>query len=682
MGTGIWSLGEGKGNSAVTTLTWVGIALAGALSLAAPACVRPLLSRLGVLDVPNDRSSHTRPTIRGGGIAPAIGLTVGTLCVYLALAAADPDAARLVGLIGAASVAAALIGLVEDVKGLPTAVRAAGQLLVGAALSAALVTVSHLSWWLIPFGAVAFAAYVNFVNFMDGINAISSLHGLAAGLGYAVLGWTTGSDWLVAAGLLIAVCLVAFLPWNLVPPGMFLGDVGSYLLGGGLAAVALTSFAVGLHPLCAMAPLTIYLADTIATLLRRAVRKEPIFQAHRSHTYQRLTDTGLSHVAVALIVTASTVLTTASGLLLIYTGRPILTVSLLLLLALLYLSLPGLAERLQRPNPSQDLCPVSEPAPIPARPNWAPETWAVLGATGFIGSALADHLREVGCPVIAIPAPRVLLDPASDSGGEVAALAEGMPETDALTLALRGASVVVNAAGLATPDGPSSAELYGANALLPAVIAKAADRADVTRVIHLSSAAVQGHRQVLDDSADVEPFSAYSRSKALGEQAFLAAAAPDSTTDLLIVRATSVQGPSRGTTINLKRLARSPLASVAAPGDQPSVVSSVDGLVRFVHAVGVEQGAQRAIQLQPWEGLSAFQVLELAGGKKPKVLPVWFCRSAVAAARTVSALIPKLRGGVRRIEVMWFGQQQVTTTRRSAHSEHLRAVLGSSEVAQ
>ena len=86
-----------------------------------------------------------------------------------------------------------------------------------------------------------------------------------------------------------------------------------------------------------------------------------------------------------------------------------------------------------------------------------------------------------------------------------------------LAAAFAGVQVVVNAAGLATPGGTDSPALRGANALLPLVVADAADAAGVQRFVHLSSAAVQGHRPFLDESSHVQPFSAYSRSKALGE---------------------------------------------------------------------------------------------------------------------------------------------------------------------
>jgi dTDP-4-dehydrorhamnose reductase len=495
---------------------------------------------------------------------------------------------------------------------------------------------------------------------MDGINAISSLHGLVVGLSFAGMGAIAGHHWLVIAGLLIAVSFGTFLPWNLVPPGVFLGDVGSYLLGGAIAATALAAAFAGLPLIVAVSPLTVYLADTLVTLVRRSARGEPILSAHRTHTYQRLTDTGLSHLAVALIVSFLTVLSAVVGVVTLATGlNAMLTLVALLVLAGGYLALPRLRGNVL-PTPSNaPLAAVAAPLPIEERPAFAPRRWAVLGASGFVGSAVASQLRDRGYHVVAVPAPRLRLDPASADGATVAKVATTEESVHALATELLGVEVVVNAAGMATPDGAATPEMYGANALVPAVVAVAASEAGATRVVHLSSAAVQGRRAVLDETTDTAPFSPYSRSKALGEHALLETAKVFPGVDVLIVRATSVQGRGRPTTESLRRVARSPIASVAAPGTQPTVVSSLSGLVDFVVRIGSTPRGLPAILLQPWEGLSVSDVLRLAGGREPRRLPAPLCRVIVGIGRVVGHVVPEVAGVVRRVEVMWFGQEQV-----------------------
>ncbi|WP_298251476.1 NAD(P)-dependent oxidoreductase [uncultured Arthrobacter sp.] len=281
-------------------------------------------------------------------------------------------------------------------------------------------------------------------------------------------------------------------------------------------------------------------------------------------------------------------------------------------------------------------------------------SWAVVGGSGFVGAAVLDALTAAGIDARTVPAPRLTTE--AESAAALVAEAHRY-DVGALGTALRGHDVVVNAAGMATPSAPAGPELLGANALLPAVVACAAARAGVHRVIHLSSAAVQGSARRLDETTAVQPFSAYSRSKALGEQALTALDPPE--LSVVILRATSVQGHGRPTTASLAKLARSPLASVAAPGTAPSPVTSVGALADLVVAIGRHGAAVPGIVLQPWEGLSVRTVLEAAGGR-PRLLPAVLCRTAVSAGFRISSLLGgRLDGQVRRVELLWFGQDQV-----------------------
>ncbi|MET4061278.1 nucleoside-diphosphate-sugar epimerase [Arthrobacter sp. UYP6] len=306
---------------------------------------------------------------------------------------------------------------------------------------------------------------------------------------------------------------------------------------------------------------------------------------------------------------------------------------------------------------TQHLSPQETEVQQTSAPEQASAPWVVLGSSGFIGSAVCAGLKEAGITVRTVSAPR-LESAAHDVPGlleEAARLAAVRAE---LAAAFTGAAVIVNAAGLATPGGTDSPALRGANSLLPVVIADAADAAGVRRFIHLSSAAVQGHRPFLDETSFVQPFSAYSRSKAGGEHALAARAAGPCST--VTIRATSVQGPQRATTAKLVRLAASPLATVAGSGSAPSPVSSVDSLVQFIRTVGLHAGSVPAVVLQPWEQSTVAGVLEAAGGRKPRRLPEWFCRSALWGGYRLSSLAgERLHGPLRRLEMMWFGQRQV-----------------------
>lgn len=290
-------------------------------------------------------------------------------------------------------------------------------------------------------------------------------------------------------------------------------------------------------------------------------------------------------------------------------------------------------------------------------------TWAVIGASGFVGSRIAEYARAHDIHVLDVVAPRLAAPSTTASSARETAAGARVAE-DELVVAFAGARVVVNAAGLATPDSELSPSLVGANSALPLVAFSAARRAGVERFVHLSSAAVQGPVAVLDESTETMPFSPYSQSKAWGEHLLVEAddaGGEDDVTELVVVRATSVQGAGRPTTTRLRRLAASSFASVAAPGDAPTPVTSVAALAEFVTAVGAFEGRVPVVVLQPWEGLTVTSVLEAAGRRSPRRLPRALCRFVVGSARVVSRLLGgRLAGPVRRVELMWFGQGQTS----------------------
>lgn len=635
---------------------WVALIAATVVSATSPTVLRPVLQRVGVVDIPNSRSSHATPTLRGGGLGPLTGLIAGGVVVVATSAVPSvPD--FLVCALGAA--AFSILGLVEDVRGLSVLVRGVSQILIGTASVLTLPAIAPQPIW-IPLICVFFLAYyVNVANFMDGINGISGMHGIVAGLSYATIGFFAGAGSVAFFAVLVACVFGAFLPWNLSKRGLFLGDVGSYLLGGAVGLLAVVSALNGVNILAVLAPITIYAVDTGSALIRRILRGEPVLRPHRLHTYQRLTDTGLSHVGAALLVSAFSAGTSLIGLAVVSLGlNPIVAGIAIGALAAVYLSLPRMrGSVLPRPVvyalPDVEVVTSTGTASPPA-----PQVWVVMGASGFVGSSLLRHLSGLGYQVRPVSAPRLLLDPETNDLDTLREIAESSNALPALTSALCGADVVINAAGLATPDSAGGDALYGANALLPSVFAGAAIRAGVHRIIHISSAAVQGRRRVLDETIEAAPFSFYSHSKALGERAFLYSFSNKAEAQRVVVRATSVQGPGRATTQSLVRIAQSPIASVAAPGSQPTTVSTIDGLVEFITKVGQSPEVLWPILLQPWEGYTADDVLQMAGGTAPRRLPRWFCTTLLLVARVVGRVVPEIAGAARRLELMWMGQAQ------------------------
>ncbi|NVM94053.1 UDP-phosphate glycosyltransferase [Arthrobacter wenxiniae] len=321
------------------------------LALGLPAAVRPLLVRAGVLDVPSARSSHHKPTIRGMGITTAVALPAALLlAIFLPQGSVGPAQAHAtLVVILLVSLSAAAIGWVEDIRGLAIGIRAGLQLAVGAVATAAVAVIdpgAQQLWW-IPAGAVAVAAYVNVTNFMDGMDGISGTHGLLVGGFYAFGGAVTGHEWLVYAGVAIAAAFAGFLPWNLAGNKVFMGDVGSYLLGASISVTAMAAFLAHVPVEYIFSPVLIYLVDTFVTFLRRLLAGERWYASHRQHVYQRLNIVGLSHLQATGVVCAATVVV---GVLGIVAARgnslaQVVATSLCVLVVLLYLRTPTLFQR-------------------------------------------------------------------------------------------------------------------------------------------------------------------------------------------------------------------------------------------------------------------------------------------------------------------------------------------------
>lgn len=276
----------------------------GSWSIGFPVC--RLLSRVGLLDKPNDRSSHAVPTVRGGGL----GIVVIVLVLGGAAGLHPPSVlsvAWLLLLFGLAGVS-----FCDDLRSLPWKVRFGTHGLVSAAFLCALSRQGGFEGLSVPMasglGVVLFlflAGYANAFNFMDGINGIAASQAAVTGLGTIAVAVAAGVSFTHPALVLAAIMAGAaagFLPHNFPKARMFMGDVGAVFLGFGLAAIAVWIAADRgwwlLVPLgCLHAN---FILDTAITVARRILRGEVFHQAHREHFYQRLVRAGWSHTRVTL----------------------------------------------------------------------------------------------------------------------------------------------------------------------------------------------------------------------------------------------------------------------------------------------------------------------------------------------------------------------------------------------
>jgi len=265
------------------------------------------LRHFQVFDHPSVRSFHDHATVRGGGIALAIGAVV-ALAVSPSIGGRD----RLA--LACPAVLFAAIGLVDDLHGVDARRRLALQAAAGAMVVMLLVALGP-AWpvWgllLLPLWLVAF---VNAFNFMDGINGISCATAIVAGSVWWAIGRQTDVSVVAGGGVIVAAVALAFLPFNFPTARLFLGDVGSYFIGAWLAVVVALGLRAGIPVEALIAPLALYLIDTGITLARRVLRGERWYEAHCEHTYQRLMQAGWSHATTTAFVGGCTLVISSLG---------------------------------------------------------------------------------------------------------------------------------------------------------------------------------------------------------------------------------------------------------------------------------------------------------------------------------------------------------------------------------
>jgi UDP-N-acetylmuramyl pentapeptide phosphotransferase/UDP-N-acetylglucosamine-1-phosphate transferase len=267
-------------------------------SLGLMVLLRPWLARYAMVQ-PNARSSHRQPTPQGGGIA----VVVTTLVVAWGTVALSPALLQNQGgqflAVTAATTLLGVIGAIDDMRSLPAAARLGMQCIAVGAVITALPTELQIVPqvpWSIERGCLFFAGlwFVNLVNFMDGIDWMTVVEVVPVTGAILLLGLAGAVDLLpalVAAALLGAI--VGFAPFNRPVAQVFLGDVGSLPIGVLLGWLLLELAARG-HLAAALILPLYYLADATITLAHRIVRGEAIWQAHRTHFYQRAIDRGLT----------------------------------------------------------------------------------------------------------------------------------------------------------------------------------------------------------------------------------------------------------------------------------------------------------------------------------------------------------------------------------------------------
>lgn len=264
-------------------------------------------SPLTILDHPNERSLHTVAVPRTGGLAMLAALLVTGGVIY-ALA----GGMSVLPMLGTAVGGVSAVSFMDDRfcvhPGLRLLVHlAAALLLAGGGMQPGMLALPgwHWEWpvWVaLPFTVLFVVWMINLYNFMDGMDGFAA--GMAvAGFGtFALLGWQAGDFNFMLLNLFVAAAALGFLIFNFPPARIFMGDVGSSLLGLLAAAMSLWADVAGIFPLwLACLVFSPFIVDATVTLLRRFSQGEVVWEAHRSHYYQRLVQLGWGHRRTVLL---------------------------------------------------------------------------------------------------------------------------------------------------------------------------------------------------------------------------------------------------------------------------------------------------------------------------------------------------------------------------------------------
>jgi UDP-N-acetylmuramyl pentapeptide phosphotransferase/UDP-N-acetylglucosamine-1-phosphate transferase len=274
-----------------------------------------------ILDVPNERSSHSVPTPRGGGLVIVL-TSLFAYIVYSKITGRHFSGSYLLG--------ASIIALVSWLDDLLT-ISFVWRFLIQS-LSAVLIvsTLGHFTEIYIPFGGNfdlnVFGSILTFFwiiwltnafNFMDGIDGLAGLQAVTAGIGWLIIGRISGFEGASVLGGVLAFSSAGFLLQNWYPAKVFMGDVGSAFLGFSFAVLPLiaehdqvkTNSILPLLPLISVSLVWLFWFDTVLTFFRRMLKGEKVWQAHREHIYQKLVIVGYTHRFISVLYGAASGLT-------------------------------------------------------------------------------------------------------------------------------------------------------------------------------------------------------------------------------------------------------------------------------------------------------------------------------------------------------------------------------------
>lgn len=265
-----------------------------------------------IMDVPNQRSIHTKSTPKSGGVAITATFFVGSLIIYSVATSVRIEAAYFWTFI-TGGIALALVSFYDDVRQKSFLAKLAAQLICAAGVVLAGLFLKRINVPLVGEVELGYLGYVltliwvvgltNAYNFMDGMDGLAGGVGLIAACFMCAIAFSEGSSYVYLTSYVLAAGLAGFLIFNLPPAKIFMGDVGSAFVGYAFAALALIGASVDTgHLSFYVIPLLLFqfIFDTFFTFARRAWNRDKVYLPHRTHLYQLLAGLGYSHRQVLI----------------------------------------------------------------------------------------------------------------------------------------------------------------------------------------------------------------------------------------------------------------------------------------------------------------------------------------------------------------------------------------------
>jgi UDP-N-acetylmuramyl pentapeptide phosphotransferase/UDP-N-acetylglucosamine-1-phosphate transferase len=286
----------------IRAMTWIIIAIPFLLSAWLTWRFANPASRFYIVDHPNERSLHVRPMPRSGGIAILFAVIAGS--VLQMGWSGNPQGLSLWS--GLALFVVATVSFLDDryhvsvIYRLVSHIVAAGLLLMGG-LSLQVVGFPGVDWapsaWIGACLSLLFVVWmINLYNFMDGMDGFAGGMAVSGFVTFSIFGWLAGNDQYATVSAVTAAAAAGFLCFNFPPARIFMGDIGSSVLGLLAAAFSLWGARDGVFPFwVAVLVFSPFMADATVTLLRRLWRRETVWKAHKTHYYQQLVLAGWGH---------------------------------------------------------------------------------------------------------------------------------------------------------------------------------------------------------------------------------------------------------------------------------------------------------------------------------------------------------------------------------------------------